>query len=130
MLHKYIVLASNPMEFEKRYGFKPFDEFSGQLANNGETISLQNTNGDTLISMEYDDRFPWPNSADGDGYSLVLKEANAFNDLNNAKNWRASKIINGSPGKKDEVTVVEAPEVFPQVFYLYQNFNFFSIMHN
>jgi hypothetical protein len=110
------------VEFEKRYGFKPFDEFGGQLANDGETISLQNTNGDTLIRMAYDDRFPWPNSADGYGYSLVLREENAYTDLNNAKNWRASKIINGSPGKNDNATVVEAPEVFPTVFYLYQNY--------
>jgi hypothetical protein len=119
---EYIVLASNPVEFEKRYGFKPFDEFGGQLANDGETISLQNTNGDTLIRMAYDDRFPWPNSADGYGYSLVLREENAYTDLNNANNWRASKIINGSPGKNDNATVVEVPEVFPKVFYLYQNY--------
>jgi len=119
---EYIVLASNPVEFEKRYGFKPFDEFSGQLANNGETISLQNTTNDTLISIQYDDKYPWPNSADGDGYSLVLREENAYTDLNNAKNWRASKIINGSPGKNENATVVEAPEVFPTVFYLYQNY--------
>jgi len=119
---EYIVLASNPMEFEKRYAFKPYDEFSGQLANNGETISLQNTKGNTLISMAYDDKFPWPNSADGDGYSLVLKEANVYNNLNDAKNWRASKRVNGSPGKNDDATFVEAPDVFHTVFYLYQNY--------
>ncbi len=59
---EYVILASNPLEFEKRYGFIPFDEFSGQLANDGETISLQNTNNDTLISINYNDKYPWPNS--------------------------------------------------------------------
>jgi len=119
---EFKVLASNLVEFEKRYGFKPFDEFSGQLANNGETISLKNSNGDTLISIIYDDRFPWPISADGDGYSLVLIEENAFNDLNNAKNWQASQLIHGSPGINDDVTAVEASVVFPDVCNLHQNY--------
>ena len=119
---EYLVLASNPVEFEKRYGIKPFDEFSGQLANDGETISLQYANGDTLISLVYDDRYPWPNSADGDGYSLVLKEENAHEDLNNAKNWRASKIIHGTPGKNDDATAIEAQESSPAVFCLHQNY--------
>ncbi len=119
---EYVVLVSNSSEFEKRYGFNPFAEFSGQLANNGETISLQDTDNDTLISIEYDDKYPWPNSADGNGYSIVLREANAYADLNNAKNWRASKIINGSPGKNDEVTDVKATESLPVQFYLSQNY--------
>ncbi len=60
--------------------------------------------------------------SDGDGYSLVLKEANAYNDLNNAKNWRASRTINGSPGKNDDVTVVKSSEILPTLFYLSQNY--------
>jgi len=119
---EYIVLASNPVEFEKRYGFIPFGEFLGQLANDGETISLQNTENDTLISIKYDDKYPWPNSADGDGYSLVLREENAYTDLNSVKNWRASKIINGSPGKNDDVTGVKSSENLPVQFYLSQNY--------
>jgi len=118
---EYIVLASNPVEFEKRYEFEPFDEYSGQLANNGETISLKNANGDTLISVTYDDKFPWPNSADGDGYSLVLNEFKAYDDLSDAKNWYASKIIDGMPGMEDDVSVAEVLPVFTD-FNLYQNY--------
>jgi len=118
----YIVLASNSVEFQKRYGFEPFDEFQGQLANNGETISLKNPDNDTLISIKYDDKYPWPNSADGDGYSIVLNEDNAFDDLNNAKNWHASKSIHGSPGRNDNVTVVKESKILPTQFYLSQNY--------
>jgi hypothetical protein len=119
---KYIVLASNVIEFEKRYGFTPFGEYLGQLANNGETISLKNVNNDTLISIMYDDNYPWPNSADGDGYSLVLREENVSTDLNNAKNWHASKSIHGSPGRNDEVTVITRSDNLPSKFHLSQNY--------
>jgi hypothetical protein len=118
----YIVLASNPEEFGKRYEFLPFDEYAGQLANDGETISLNNNMGDTLISVEYDDNFPWPNSTDGDGYSLVFIEENIHMGLNNAENWRASKIENGSPGTNDFITAVEHPVIFSADIHLYQNY--------
>jgi len=118
----YIVLASNPVEFEKRYDFEPFGEYLGQLANNGETISLKNATNDTLISIKYNDKYPWPNSADGDGYSIVLNESDAHTDVNNAKYWHASKSIHGSPGRNDDVTVVKESKILPPQFFLAQNY--------
>ena len=68
---EFIVLASDSIQFNNRYGFKPFGEYNGQLNNGGETVSLINAAGDTVISFEYSDDVPWPVEADGDGYSLV-----------------------------------------------------------
>jgi len=112
-----IVLASNPVEFEKRYGLYPFAEYSGQLANDGETISLVNAGGDTLISITYDDKFPWPNSADGEGYSLELDDPYAYKNVNDAGSWRASTLVHGSPR-----TLSVTPIAIPTEFYLSQNF--------
>jgi len=119
---EYLVLASNSIEFEKRYGFQPFDEFVGQLANSGETISLQTANNDTLITIKYNDKYPWPNSADGSGYSLVLKEENILIDLNDASNWHASKMVNGSPGENDNITDIEEYMDLPTKYLLSQNY--------
>jgi hypothetical protein len=98
---KFIVLASDLEEFNKRYGFLPFGEYAGQLDNGGETIALCKQSGDTLFSMTYKDQAPWPELADGGGYSLVTKETNFAGDLNDPTNWRASYNVNGSPGQDD-----------------------------
>jgi len=117
----YIVLASNPEEFENRYGYYPFAEYSGQLSNSGETISLVNSDSDTLISVNYNDNFPWPNSADGLGYSIMLHDENAYEDVNEASSWRASTQIHGTPGNSDLTDVIEA-EILPSAYYLSQNY--------
>jgi hypothetical protein len=44
---------------------------------------------------------PWPESADGVGYSLVPTEINPTGDLNDAANWRLSLYAHGSPGCDD-----------------------------
>jgi len=95
----FIVLASNKIEFFIRYGFLAFDEYEGQLDNSGETIALNTVAGDTLIKIHYHDKYPWPNSADGDGYSIVPRENDPYKDQNDAGNWMASGKIHGNPGR-------------------------------
>jgi len=97
----FIVLASNKIEFFTRYGFPAFDEYEGQLDNSGETIALNTVAGDTLIKIHYNDKYPWPNSADGDGYSIVPRENNPYQDQNDPVNWMASGKIHGNPGSDD-----------------------------
>lgn len=119
----FIVLASDSEEFNNRYGFKPFVQYSGQLSNGGEKISLVNSVNDTIISVTYDDKSPWPESADGGGFSLVPKDINPTGDMNDPDNWRASYEINGSPGKDDlsPASVVSQSEI-PSDFKLFQNY--------
>ena len=120
----FIVLASNADAFSSRYGFQAFGEYEGQLDNSGETIALSAASGDTIIRIRYNDRFPWPRSADGDGYSLVPREQNPYGDPNDPGNWTASRDIHGNPGRDNVPVPVKDPDrpTAPQEYRLAQNF--------
>ena len=72
-----------------------------QLSNGGERLSLVNASGDLLLGLEYRDEAPWPDSADGEGYSLVLWDPAAPGALNDPALWAASHALGGSPGVMD-----------------------------
>jgi hypothetical protein len=119
---EYLVLASDNHYFNLRYGFSPFGTYSGQLDNGGERIVLLDASGDTLISFRYYDKQPWPESADGDGYSLVLETTGLNPDYDNPANWRASEKIHGEPGVRN-VSVRDDKDIsLPQKFALMQNY--------
>lgn len=99
-----IVLANNlsPEAFALRHpGVAVAGYFGGSLANGGETISLVDTAGRTVVSVTYDDENGWPTSADGGGYSLEL--VNVDGDPDEPANWRASGAQAGSPGTANSV---------------------------
>ncbi|MFC1569946.1 lamin tail domain-containing protein, partial [bacterium] len=98
---EFVVLASNRVEFEKRYHTECFSEFEGNLDNGGERLVLIDASDDTLFSIRYDDADGWPTSPDGQGYSLVPVEFNPSGDQSDAADWRASFHVHGSPGKDD-----------------------------
>jgi len=120
----FMVLASNKNEFVKRYKFEPDGEYDAQLNNGGETITLVTAASDTILSVSYNDKSPWPESPDGGGTSLVPKALNPTGDQNNPANWRASLYINGSPGRDDVVIskVESSDSGAPHHFQLYQNY--------
>lgn len=83
--------------------------YTGNLSNSGEMIAIEkpgkiwaDSNGlpqfsyVTVDAVSYRDDEPWPEDADGKGYSLVRKR----NDLwgHEPQNWRLSEA-GGSPGK-------------------------------
>lgn len=107
ILHgEYIVLASCAECFETKYGFPPHGEFSGNLKNSGERIALKDMSKERVfLSIEYSDKGPWPEKADGLGYSLVPLSTSPGFDLTDARNWRASACKNGSPGRADPSVV-------------------------
>ncbi|HLV31822.1 MAG TPA: lamin tail domain-containing protein [Chitinispirillaceae bacterium] len=99
---EYLVLASNAVEFEKRYNFKPYGEFSGKLSNSGERVAFtDNKSQKDFIIIDYKDLAPWPVEADGDGYSMVPISDATFEDYSNGALWRKSFKIHGSPGMHD-----------------------------
>lgn len=120
----FIFLASDKEHFQARYGSMPFDEYSGSLDNSGERIVLTTASNDTIVSIRYNDKDPWPVNADGGGYSLVPKEVNPTGDQNDAANWRASYNVNGSPGADDlPVSIDDNDEnILSTQFELYQNY--------
>jgi hypothetical protein len=122
--NEFIVLASNKLFFAMRYGFTPFGEYDGYLNNGGETVALIDAAGDTLFSIHYNNRAPWPVTADGAGYSLVPKELDFNGDPNDPSNWQASYAVHGSPGKDDRATTFVESIISgkPEKFQLYQNY--------
>jgi len=75
--------------------------FVGKLANEGDTITIKSSpNGAILFNIVYNDTPPWPQLADGTGFSLVL-DVKDFNHANHPFAWRPSSRIGGSPGSKD-----------------------------
>lgn len=53
-----------------------------------------------IAEFTYGDENPWPQSADGDGYSLIFSGG----DLAAPLNWRTSIDLGGNPGSDDGQT--------------------------
>jgi hypothetical protein len=67
----YLILARDATQFGARFPGTPLHGvYSGKLDNDGETLTLQNSIGDTVFSFAYNDVRPWPLEADGAGASL------------------------------------------------------------
>ena len=100
---KSVVLVSNLSAFRARYGDMPtvIGVYENSLSNSGETIRLAYALNTTIIELTYDDNDPWPNSPDGDGYSLVLAEPMSSPDHSLASNWTTSNLKGGSPGSPE-----------------------------
>ena len=107
---EHVVVAKNPAALEFRYGtlanvVGPYNE---SLSNGGESVVLQNTLGDTLLSFTYGDSGDsgWPDRADGSGASLELinptgvpwADPQRATYLDNSDNWRSSGEYLGTPG--------------------------------
>lgn len=98
----YAVLVRDPAAFAKRYpGVAISGVYQGQLSNAGEKLSLTNPAGEVLFVLDYDDSLPWPQAADGSGFSLVRHYLRSSEDPSNPSLWRASSLVGGSPGRDD-----------------------------
>jgi len=118
-----IVLASNAAAFQQRYEFSADGVYTGHLANSGETVALNSAINDTLIKIRYNDKYPWPGSTDGQGFSLTSKKMNPYQNPNNPERWCASSVIHGTPGQDDyNISVNPSPEKTPTDFRLFQNY--------
>jgi len=87
-------LAGNLQAFDQRYAKNAQGLFSGQLSNSSETLTLKN--GDTVIHrLTYSDQSPWPECADGPGYSLLLVNAESAPDHSLPESWVCSTHFGG-----------------------------------
>ena len=97
----YVIVPRSPAVFETIHGAEfnvaPTGYAPRNLKNSGETVTLVSAAGVTISSITYSDDSPWPNRADGDGYSLEIVDPRA--DANDALNWRESVDLGGSPGE-------------------------------
>ncbi|HTH49115.1 MAG TPA: lamin tail domain-containing protein, partial [Candidatus Limnocylindria bacterium] len=81
-----VLKTTNTPAFRTYYGLPQdlllYGPYDGSLDNGGETVTLKTSAGGvTLFSFAYSDQAPWPQAADGTGYSLVPAE-NGPVDLN------------------------------------------------
>ncbi|MCH2065499.1 MAG: CotH kinase family protein [Roseibacillus sp.] len=101
-----VVVVSNRDAFSLRYarlasGLRIAGEYNQNLSNDGENITLSAADGSAIRSFTYNDRDPWPELADGDGLSLVLRNPLSNPDHSDPLNWRSSAVVNGAPGGSD-----------------------------
>ena len=68
------------------------NSFNG-LSNSGEMIELRDALGQLVNAVEYDDTYPWPSKADGQGSSLELRDPAL--DNSKAESWLASDNEDG-----------------------------------
>lgn len=99
----HFVLARNDEAYLARHRASPKGVYSGKLSNKGEKLVLADGAGRVVASVRYNDKMPWPETADGGGYSLVLD--NPAGDPDNGLSWAPSNELNGTPGKDDDAHV-------------------------
>lgn len=104
----FVLVVKNRSVFTSRYPAVAnliAGEYSGKLANDGETLKLEDFLNGTILEFTYNDSRSWPLAADGAGHSLIpldsALQAGRIGPLDYGKNWRASSYINGSPGLDD-----------------------------
>ncbi|MGK0185493.1 MAG: hypothetical protein ACI9R3_001271 [Verrucomicrobiales bacterium] len=112
---EHVLLVENLGAFTLRYGMGAATRVAGvfaagsQLSNGGEEIGITNSRlpeaDQAVKSFAYDDASPWPMSADGDGFSLVLVSPDSNPDHGVATNWMASSAKGGSPGAAEGVSL-------------------------
>jgi len=107
------LLVNNRAAFQMRYpaisSSLVIGEFSGSLNNDGEALLVLSEEGDTIRALTFNDKFPWPEAADGDGFSLVLIDPRANPNHDDPANWRPSVAIGGTPGGSDATPFTAAP---------------------
>jgi hypothetical protein len=100
-----VLLVKNTAAFRQRYGTnwnsRIAGEYLGQFDNSGERVLLVRGEGLGQIVIKdfrYDDDAPWPNSADGNGASLLLRAPGTNPNHNLPESWEGTGGWNSAPG--------------------------------
>lgn len=94
---QFFVVASKPSKFFDYYGMTASGNFSGNLSNAGERIIVKDPDGGGIVDFSYSDELPWPDGADGRGYSLSSAEINPSGNPADYFYWTASVKKDGNP---------------------------------
>jgi hypothetical protein len=125
----YLVLCKDSLLF--RSVFPGIENFIGNfgagdsgfgLNRDGERIQLYDNPGNLVDEVYYDDKLPWPEEADGQGFTLELMNPAKVNLT--AEYWAASKNTGGTPGKINSTfsAIHDHREAAPVSFQLLQNY--------
>lgn len=103
-----IQLANDRRTFTDRYGFNPFGEFTRNLSDTGQQLTLADGFGNVIDEVVYSNISPWPD-ANGNGYHIKLTDPTVDNTI--ASNWVATNEAISSNvivvGIEDELEQVE-----------------------
>jgi hypothetical protein len=80
-------LANHSETFVQQQGFSPYGQFTRNLNNEGQKLTLADGFGNVIDEVAYSNESPWPN-ADGNGSYIQLTSADLDNAV--ATNWVAS----------------------------------------
>lgn len=72
-------------------------DFGFGLGNGGDTLRLFRPDGTVALTIRYGDAAPWPEEADGDGFTLELVSPESDSALPGS--WKASAHVGGAPGE-------------------------------
>lgn len=116
----YYVVASKPNKFYSKYGSYPNGNFKKNLSNSGELIQMSDETDKIVLAFTYSDKTPWPENADGKGFSLTSVETNPEGAPSDYSYWKVSNTPGGSPGRLEFKTkIVElnsktySPKIYP-----------------
>lgn len=94
---QFFVIASKPSKFYNYYGLIASGNFKGNFSNAGEEILLSKPIEQDIINFTYQDSSPWPDEADGEGFSLSSSDINPAGDPGNYSYWTLSVKKDGTP---------------------------------
>lgn len=108
------VIVQDEAAFRARYGEGPriLGVFANdtRLSNGGEKVRLETVTGENISEFSYNNSTPWPEAADGVGFSLVLVAPESAPDPKVPANWRSSVNEGGTPGSTDATVFSGDPE--------------------
>jgi len=105
---EFLLLASDPVQFESTYGVPATHTFLLQLDDNGERLAILDDVPTVVDEVIYGDEPPWPVMPDGVGPSLELIDV--AQDNSTPRNWRASAAGAGhTAGAANSVAAVGLP---------------------
>ncbi len=98
-----VLVLEDQGNFESRYGdgLPIAGEWSGALSNGGEELIVLASDLTVIQQFEYSD--DWYKRTDGDGSSLEVIDTEG--DYEDARNWRASRSVNGTPAAAPVTTI-------------------------
>jgi hypothetical protein len=111
-----VLVVSNRAAFEMRYGTDLSGLIAGEfaddtkLSNDGEQVTLVGAGGEVIRDFTFNDVPPWPEAADGGGFSLVLVAPLTNPDHGDPGSWRASTTVDGNPGSSDHAPFMGDPD--------------------
>jgi len=101
---QFYVIASKPEVFYHVYGMNPDGNYDRHLGNSGELLLITDPQGQDLFRFTYNDKAPWPEEADGGGFSLTSYDPDPEGDPGSSSYWISSSVTGGSPYADDPST--------------------------